>query len=265
MPHYENPNIHFKIPVYGMSGYLENMYDNEGKGYAPVFVLTDSQEPEELCLFIQTPDCYREAMMYATMAYYRRVNIFSNKIDIRTVSTIFNLVRDLTDRNIDTYVFYPEKFHKDEIPDDYVRNRFKKMMVWQSKVYPDISVEYRISNPTDEEAYKKGEIPKDLLYYDIVIKLPKEVIYLPALVTYDKMNKWCKKNRKILIPYLTRYYDNTVTYADLECNPDWHSKYAPYTFVKSFPTHTTYITAKTSDPNLNLMGVYPSLKVRRFV
>ena len=83
MPHYDNPNIHFRMPCYGMTGYLENFYDADSTGAAPVFALTDSQEPNELCLFIQTPDCYRECMKYATIAYYQRVNIFANQIRIR--------------------------------------------------------------------------------------------------------------------------------------------------------------------------------------
>lgn len=265
MPHYENPNIHFALPVYGMSGYIENFYDNNGEGKAPVFILTDSQEPEELCLFIQAPDCYREAMMYATLAYYKRVNIFANQINIRTISTLFNLVKDLTSRNIDAYVFYPMRFNANEIPDDYVRNRFKKLSNWQSHVYPDISVEYRVSDPVFQDSINSGElIPKSCMSYDIVIKIPKETIYLPALVNYDKMNQWCKPNRKVLVPYLTRYYDHSITYVDLDTNENWISKYSTYTYARSFPTQSSFITAKNGDPNLNLPPIFPASLMRHY-
>lgn len=264
MPHYDNPNIHFRMPCYGMTGYLENFYDTDSTGAAPVFALTDSQEPNELCLFIQTPDCYRECMKYATIAYYQRVNIFANQINIRTISTLFNLVRDLTDRNIDTYVYYPERFNKDQIPDDYVRNRFKKMSNWISQSYTDLSVEYRISDPVDKEAYEKGEIPKEELYYDIVIKMPKEIVYLPALVTYDKLSVWCKDGRKVLLPYCTRFYDHSLTFSDLTMNHYWLPKYSKYVQIRSFPTWTTYVTAKNTDPNFNPAPLYPNAIIRRF-
>lgn len=265
MPHYENPNVHYRIPVYGMSGLIENFYDNNAEGKAPVFVLADSQEPEELCLFIQSPDCYREAMWYATVAYYKRVNIFANQINIRNISTLFNLVKDLTSRNIDAYVFYPERFSSTEIPDDFVRNRFKKISNWRSNVYADISVEYRVSDPVFQDSIEKGvTIPKSLMSYDIVIKIPKEVLYLPALVNYDKMLQWCKPNRKIFVPYSTRFYDGSVTYLDLDTNHDWLSKYSKYTYARSFPTQSAYITAKSSDPNLNLPPMYSTNVLRRY-
>lgn len=264
MAHYETP-VHFRLPIYGMSGYLENLYGTDkNNGASPVFVLMDSESPEELCLFIQTPDCYRECMDYATLMYFRRVNIFANCIDIRTISTLFNLVRDLTARNIDTYVYYPEKFGPDKIKDDFVRNRFKKVSNWISQVYPDISVEYRISNPTDKEAYEKKLISKDHLYYDIVIKLPKKIIYLPDLVTYAKMNMWCKEGRLVLIPYTTRFRDNSITYSDLEANHNWLRKYAKYVAIRSFPSYTAYALAANSDSNFNPMNLFPRTTLRRF-
>lgn len=265
MAHYDTP-IHFRIPVYGTSGYLENLYgtDETTGGKSPVFILMDSEAPEELCMFIQSPDCYRECMDYATLHYYHRVNLFANQIDIRTISALFNLVKDLTARNIDTYVYYPEKFDRKMIPDDSVRHRFKKMTNWQSQVYPDISVEYRISNPTDKEAYDKGAIPKEKLYYDVVIKLPKQIIYLPALVTYDKVNTWCKDGRLVLIPYNTRFYDNSITYVDLESNHNWLKKYAKYVAIRSFPSYTAYAMAANSDPNFNPVGLFPRMNIRRF-
>lgn len=268
MPHYDDKPIHFRLPIYGMIGYLENLYDayheTSDIAHSPAFILMDSQSPEELCVFIQHPDCYREVMYYTTLSYFRRVNIFANCIDIRTMSTVFNLVKDLTYRHIDTYVYYPKRFNKDEIPDDYVRNRFKKMSNWRSQVYSDISVEYRISDPTDKEAYEKGDIPRDKLYYDIVIKIPKEVIYLPALVTYDKLNKWCKEGRKVLLPYCTKFYDNSITYADLSINHDWVPKYSKHVCIRSFPTWSAYVTAKNSDPNFNPAPMFPMTVLRRF-
>ena len=240
--------------------------------YAVIFLCSTvsmyAQQAKELASELKNPHS-EKVLVVAHRGDWRgapenSLQAFANCIDIRTLSTVFNLVKDLTYRNIDTYAYYPKRFNKDEIPDDYVRNRFKKMSNWRSQVYSDISVEYRISDPTDKEAFEKGDIPRDKLYYDIVIKIPKEVIYLPALVTYDKLDKWCKEGRKVLLPYSTRFYDNSVTYADLSMNRNWVPKYSKYVCIRSFPTWSAYMTAKNSDPNFNPAPMFPMTVLRRF-
>ncbi len=199
----------FKLcPIIGVSGYLEEIFNLElselPRYQKSVLMVEETSLRMELNVFIYGPGIYDEVMRRVKKTGYRRVNLFTNKLDVQNISDIYRLIRAIDRLGVDVAFYYPEKVTPAYMPDDCVRCQMIKASNFCS-CNGNIIVNYRVSTPDDQES---DDSDTTGLAYDIVIGINDDSYFLPYYLTPKKIQQWCRYHHWILVPFSSKYLDS---------------------------------------------------------
>lgn len=183
-------------PCCGMLGFMQSPRQSS---YTPPIFCVSNPSLEEICIFLTDPNCHDAVYSYGSIPKIKKVNIFTNKIDMTNISDIHNIINDLVIAGKDAKLYYPET-----IPDLKIALGARYIVTDLYCNYKEnISVEYHVNESMDR---CKPTDSDEGSYYDMQIELSTGVVYIPALLDITNLPHKASRFFDILLPYKkTRY------------------------------------------------------------
>lgn len=237
-------------PVIGVTGYLEHTW-NVDRTEIPqcpgsVLMVEESSLAHQLHCIIYNEGPYEEIMRRVKKVGYDVVFLYANVIDIRNISDIYRLLRDIPKLNVGVVLYYPDTEYKEWIKDDICRclcQRAEKVCSADGTII----IEYRPSEPAGQDEA-----------YDIYIGINGETYILPYYMDKDKLIRLARLHHHILLPYASKQTKgNTMGYSEIKDTVSTFDIIKRFLNIISCGSFEEFVMVNTSVDKANLLPLIP--------